>query len=70
MKILITGSEGYIGYPLVTELKEIYGSSVIGIDNYSRSKWVKKVKPDADEPLTLLDTIKGDVADRDIVNEL
>jgi len=39
MKILVLGSDGYIGYPLTQHLlKE--GHQVIGLDNYSRRERV------------------------------
>ena len=44
-KILITGCDGYIGWPffLKTALKN-KNYKIIGVDNFGRRKWVKEVK--------------------------
>ena len=44
MKILITGADGYIGWPLVINLLKNTKHTIIGIDNLQRRNWVKKVK--------------------------
>ena len=44
MKILVTGCDGYIGWP--TFLKLCFSNKrldILGIDNFSRRKWVKEV---------------------------
>ena len=43
MKILITGANGYIGFPLALELLERTNHKIIGLDNDNRNKWVEKV---------------------------
>ena len=45
MRIIITGCDGYIGWPLflkfiLTNKKD----NILGIDNFSRRKWVKEVR--------------------------
>lgn len=43
MKILVTGADGYIGWPLFLKLiLEKPNAKIIGIDNFSRRKLVKK----------------------------
>jgi len=42
MRILITGCDGYIGYPLLVELLETTDHKVIGIDNDGRNIMVEK----------------------------
>ena len=45
MKILITGADGYIGWPLFVSLIKRYPNyQIIGIDNLFRRKWVSEVK--------------------------
>ena len=42
MKILLTGIDGYCGWPLALALsKKFKNSKIIGVDNLSRRKWVK-----------------------------
>ena len=50
MKILITGYDGYIGYPLTLHLLK-QGHEVWGIDNYSRRKRVNELKSDSLTPI-------------------
>jgi len=42
MNILITGCDGYLGWPLAIHLTQ-RGHKVAGIDNYSRRRWVEEV---------------------------
>ena len=45
MKILLTGVDGYLGWPLALALsKKFKNSVIIGVDNLSRRKWVKNFK--------------------------
>lgn len=50
MKILILGSDGYIGYPLTFHLLK-KGHTVFGIDNLSRRKRVREVDSDSLTPI-------------------
>ena len=44
MTIVVTGADGYIGWPAVLKLaKEFPDERIIGIDNFARRKWVKEV---------------------------
>ena len=55
MKILVLGSDGYIGYPLTLHLLN-RGHEVFGIDNYSRRKRVNFVDSDSLTPIaTVMD---------------
>ena len=41
MKILLTGVDGYCGWPLALSIsKKFKSSKIIGVDNLSRRKWV------------------------------
>ena len=43
MKILLTGIDGYLGWPLTLAISKKYNkSTIIGVDNLSRRKWVKE----------------------------
>jgi|LGVF01.2.fsa_nt_gb UDP-sulfoquinovose synthase len=55
MKILILGSDGYIGYPLTLHLLK-QGHEVYGIDNHSRRRRVSELKSDS---LTSILSISG-----------
>jgi nucleoside-diphosphate-sugar epimerase len=50
MKVLILGSDGYIGYPLTLYLLKL-GYKVFGVDNYSRRKRVSDVGSDSLTPI-------------------
>ena len=63
-KVLITGSCGYIGYPLMIEL-----DNAIGVDNDLRNEWVEKAEGYTHYPNDC-DCIHGDLSDRDFVNEI
>lgn len=65
MKILVTGSEGFIGGYIVEELLNC-GHTVVGIDNYSKYGKVKKSY--SDNPNYKL--IKGDVKDTNLLKQL
>ena len=68
MKIILTGADGYIGYPLFLKLKEKY--EVIGVDNFSRSKWVEKVTGETARTQNWDECINADLSDRAVVDEL
>tara|TARA_B100000579_G_C22825636_1_gene852954 strand:- start:1137 stop:2279 length:1143 start_codon:yes stop_codon:yes gene_type:complete len=52
MKILLTGIDGYLGWPLALALsKKFKNSVIIGVDNLSRRKWVKNFKSDTAIPI-------------------
>ena len=42
MNILLTGIDGYTGWPVALALSRKFKKSKIGVDNLSRRKWVKK----------------------------
>jgi len=70
MKILVTGSLGYIGLPLVRELKNNIKHEVIGVDNNSRPDWVDKVGGKDTFRLCDSNAIYGDLINRDFVKEI
>ncbi len=51
-KILVTGADGYCGFPLFLKLaKEFPESEIIGVDNLKRREWVKEVLADSLIPI-------------------
>ena len=73
MRILVTGSRGYIGKALVHQLLSVDDNIVIGVDNDARARWVERCGGNWNsndiEDKRFVD-ISADMADRDIVNEL
>ena len=44
MTILLTGCDGYMGWPLMLKLsREFPDDQIIGIDNLARRKWVEEI---------------------------
>jgi nucleoside-diphosphate-sugar epimerase len=86
MRILLTGVDGYIGWPLALKLsKEFREAEIFGIDNLGRRKWVEEVGSRSVVPiLTVEEKIKaaeeggfdnirfiyGDLIDKDFVNNI
>src|SRR5271170_1286359 len=50
MRVLITGVDGYLGWPLAIELLE-RGHEVAGIDAYYRRQWVCEMSSDSALPI-------------------
>ena len=50
MKVLILGSDGYIGFPLSMHLANI-GYDVVGVDNFLRRKCVAEVRSHSATPI-------------------
>ena len=47
MKILVTGADGYLGWPFIASLSLKYPkATILGIDNAYRRRWVKNLKSD------------------------
>ena len=56
MRILITGADGYLGWPLMISMaleKYFKNSEIVGVDNLLRRKLVKKVKSESAIPIYL-----------------
>ncbi len=86
MNILLTGIDGYIGWPTALKLsKALPQSRIIGVDNYGRRKWVEESGSISAVPLvgmeerlaaakehgfTNISFIKGDLAERNFITQL
>ncbi len=42
MTVLVTGADGYLGWPTVLRLSETLDQRIIGVDNQARRKWVEQ----------------------------
>tara|TARA_A100001011_G_scaffold400869_1_gene520265 strand:- start:5719 stop:6861 length:1143 start_codon:yes stop_codon:yes gene_type:complete len=52
MKILLTGIDGYLGWPLALAIsKKFRKAKIIGVDNLSRRKWVRESKATSAIPI-------------------
>ncbi|MCF2238002.1 NAD-dependent epimerase/dehydratase family protein [Halobacterium salinarum] len=86
MTILVTGADGYVGWPTSLRIAAHTDDRVLLVDNFARREWVDEVgsvsatpvKPiedrlDAAEDvhgLTNLSFVEGDLTDKDFVDEL
>jgi UDP-sulfoquinovose synthase len=53
MRILVLGADGYIGFPLSMQLATT-GHEVIGIDNFSRRKWLSELGSHSATPIVTM----------------
>jgi len=86
MNILLTGIDGYVGWPTALKLaQELPEARIIGVDNLGRRKWVEesgsvtaipietmpvRLAAAREHGFTNISFIEGDLADRDFVNQL
>jgi UDP-sulfoquinovose synthase len=81
MTILVTGADGYIGWPTMLRLSERFEDErIIGVDNSSRRRWVNEsgsvsATPvdsfeEREEACSNISMIQADLADRDAVKQI
>ncbi|MFB6299921.1 MAG: NAD-dependent epimerase/dehydratase family protein [Halobacteriales archaeon] len=80
MTILVTGADGYLGWPTVLRLADRCDERIVGVDNGARRDWVEEVGSVSavpiDDPETRfagrpnISLVKGDLTDRDTVDQL
>ena len=85
MTILITGADGYVGWPTALRIADRTDERVLGVDKLARRRWVETVgsvsavpiAPIEDRLAAAADTgrenlsiVEGDLVDRDFVAEL
>jgi nucleoside-diphosphate-sugar epimerase len=86
MSIILTGADGYVGWPAALRIADRTDDRVILVDNFGRRNWVEEVGATSATPvasiderldaarevhgLTNLSFVEGDLAERSFVDEL
>ena len=55
MSILLTGADGYIGWPAALRIADRTGDRVIAVDNFARRGWVSEVGSTSATPVASMD---------------
>ena len=85
MTILVTGADGYVGWPTALRIADRTDERVVGIDNLARREWVERVGSVSAAPIASpderlaaaaetgrgnLSLVEGDLVDRAFVDEV
>jgi len=86
MTILVTGADGYVGWPTALRIASRTDDRVLLVDNFARREWVSEIGSTSATPvhdietrlaaaeevhgLTNLSFVEGDLTDKDVVDEL
>ncbi|WP_336135318.1 NAD-dependent epimerase/dehydratase family protein [Natronomonas amylolytica] len=86
MSILVTGADGYIGWPTALRIATRTGERVVLVDNFGRREWVESVGSTSATPIASIDErieaaeevhgcgnlsfVEADLTNRDAVDEL
>jgi nucleoside-diphosphate-sugar epimerase len=82
MSVVVTGADGYLGWPTALKLSERIDERIILVDNFARREWVDKVGGVSAADIATLGgrvrgaegsnmaIIRGDLTDSDFVDEL
>ena len=86
MTILLTGADGYIGWPTALRIADRTDDRVVLVDNFARREWVEEVGSVSATPIVGVDTrleaarevhglnnlsfVEGDLTERSFVDEL
>ena len=86
MTILVTGADGYIGWPTALRIANRTDDRVLMVDNFGRREWVEEVGAKSATPVASIDEriaaaeethgitnlsfVEGDLAERSVVDEL
>ena len=85
MTVLVTGADGYVGWPTALRIADRTDERVLGVDNFARRGWVETVGSVSATPIGSMEerlaaaaetgrenlsVVKGDRVDRDFVAEL
>lgn len=86
MAILLTGADGYIGWPAMLKLsREFPDERIVGVDNFARRRWVEEIGSVSAVPIhsmesrlqaarehgfTNISFVEGDLTNRDFVLQL
>ena len=86
MAILLTGADGYVGWPTALRIADRTDDRVVLVDNFARREWVEEVGSVSATPIVGIDTrleaarevhgldnlsfVEGDLTERSFVDEL
>lgn len=85
MTILITGADGYMGWPTMLKFAVEFDERIIGVDNFGRRKWVEEIGSSSMVPVASIKErlkkseelgfrnisfIEGDLADKEFTRTL
>ncbi|MFC7156828.1 NAD-dependent epimerase/dehydratase family protein [Halomarina halobia] len=86
MSIIVTGGDGYVGWPTALRIAERSDERVIIVDNFSRREWVESVGATSATPISSIEErleaarevhgvrnlsfVEGDLTDRGFVDQL
>ena len=80
MTVLLTGADGYVGWPLALRLAERSDERIVAVDNCGRRQWVEEIGSRSAVPIESpeerfaasdrLSFVEGDLADSDFVQQL
>jgi len=80
MTVLLTGADGYLGWPTALRLADRLDERIVCVDNFARREWVAesgsvsatRIEEPAErfDRVENLSLIEGDLADRDFVIQL
>ena len=86
MTILLTGADGYVGWPTALRIADRTDDRVVLVDNFARREWVEEVGSVSATPIVGIDTrleaarevhgldnlsfVEGDLTERSFVDEL
>jgi nucleoside-diphosphate-sugar epimerase len=85
MTILVTGADGYVGWPTALRIADRTDERVVGVDNLARREWVERVGSVSAAPIASpderlaaaaetgrgnLSLVEGDLVDRAFVDEV
>jgi len=85
MTIVVTGADGFIGWPTALRIANRTDERVVGVDNLARRQWVEEVGSKSAVPIASIDQrlaaaeeqgygnlsfVKGDLTERSFVDEL
>lgn len=80
MVVLLTGADGYLGWPTALRLANRLDERIIGVDNFARREWVEQSGSVSAVPVHDADTrfaahdnlsfVHGDLSDRGVVDQL
>lgn len=60
MTILVTGADGYVGWPVLLRLAETFPDErIVGVNNFARRRWVEEIGQFLQSRFSLQEKEKG-----------